>query len=202
VTHSWNRFNVEVSDGMDVAEARRMPVLSGATEATAGRKVVIYKPSASAMTSGLGASRWWTLKFNHCDKWSNGLMGWVSSADTLQQTAVNLRFESAEAAILLCERNGWSYEVAPYTPRKRDADKQYAYNFLAEDVQYRMRASGPRKARWIFDNPRKLGDHFVNYRYTQRGPETWKPASYQGPTAWTGEEWPAAKKSGGEHGHH
>ena len=159
------------------------------------------------MTSGMAATRWWTIKFDHPNKWTSHLMGWMASADTLSQTSPALRFESVEQAVLFCERTNISYEVIqPGSWTKGHIDNQYAFNFLSTDVQTRLKTAGPRKGRHIFahpDSPSNTGTStFVNYRYTQRGNEHWKPrqdGTYvkgvpQGPTAWTGDEWPATKE--------
>jgi hypothetical protein len=100
----------------DVAEARRVAVLSEArddahVEEALRRKVTVFKQGQHAMTSGTGGAGWWGLKVAHEAKWANGLMGWVSSADTQRQPTINLRFDTAEQAVLYCERNGLEYEV-------------------------------------------------------------------------------------------
>jgi hypothetical protein len=100
----------------DVAEARRVSVLSEVrddahVEAALSRKVTIFKQGQHAMTSGTGGAGWWGLKVAHEAKWANGLMGWVSSGDTQRQPTINLRFDTAEQAVLYCERNGLEYEV-------------------------------------------------------------------------------------------
>ena len=100
----------------DVAEARRVAVLSEArddahVEEALRRKVTVFKQGQHAMTSGVGGAGWWGLKVAHEAKWANGLMGWISSADTQRQPTINLRFDTAEQAVLYCERNGLEYEV-------------------------------------------------------------------------------------------
>lgn len=170
-------------------------MLSGVDDAVPpARKAIIYRVSQSSMTSGTAASGHWALRWAYDDKWANPLMGWLSSADTLAPTSMHLRFETPEAAITLCERNGWAYEVSPASTNSAAAgkvDNQYAYNFLPRDVQARMKAAGPRKATAIFRNPAAGTATWVNYRRTQFGTEPWKPASYQTAEAWTGEPWPA-----------
>jgi len=113
-------------------------VLSGITEQTEGKKVVIYKPSRHAMTSGLGATRWWAIRFEKRHAWVNPLMGWVSSADTQSPVAMHTTFETAEEAIAFAERNGWRYELQrDYTRVPGRVDSAYAYNFVPVAVQVR-----------------------------------------------------------------
>ncbi len=40
------------------------------------------------------------------DKWGMPLMGWLSAADTLNQIAFNMTFNSQEEAVRVAERNG------------------------------------------------------------------------------------------------
>lgn len=191
----------------DVAEARRVVALSEAredahVEEALKRKVMIYKQGQHAMTSGVGAMGWWGLKVAHENKWTNNLMGWISSADTQKQPTINLRFDSVEQAILYCERNGMEYDVSMPAENPRGAVlNQYQYNFLPLELQTRMKANGARKSRHVFthpDAPSQAGvSTFVNYRYTQRGEEHWKPrtdGTYekgvpQTSSAWEGPAW-------------
>jgi hypothetical protein len=114
----------------------------------------IYKVSQHAMTSGFSSSKWWSVRLDSSTKWTNPLMGYLSSADTAQQMSQLNRFETAEQAVLFCERNGIEYEVQSPTERERGAvDNQYAYNFLPKEVQSRMKNVGARKSRPIFRNP-------------------------------------------------
>lgn len=195
VTHMWNRFNIEPTNAFDIGEARQAATTTMVTDMTRGRKVTIYRTTPSAMTSGLHASKWWSLRFAHTDKWTNPLMGWISGTDTMSALLHYTRFESPEQAIMLCERNGWDWEVdiaASYVPVRGKVVNEYSSNFLPVEVLTKMKALGPRRARHIFEgNLRK--DLFVNYRRTDFGPDVWEPADYQTQAAWTGEAWPAAK---------
>jgi hypothetical protein len=198
----WARYNVESSASLDIVEARKLPVLSSVEADVKGRKVIIYKATQNAMTSAKGASKGWRIRFQHADKWTNPLMGWISSADTLAPVQMHCRFETPEQAILFCERNGMAYEVnqtATTLDTPGRVDNQYAYNILPKDVMARMKALGPRRSRVIFDNPDGRTAQFVNYRRTQYGAEPWRPAEYQTEAAWTGPAWPAPKPVAGSH---
>jgi hypothetical protein len=209
----------------------------------------VYKVSQHAMTSGFSSSKWWAVRLDASSKWTNPLMGYLSSADTAQQMSQLNRFESAEQAVLFCERNGIEYEVQAPTERERGAvDSQYAYNFLPKEILNRMKTLGVRKSRPIFRNdtapsvqgtstfvsgrggggrtipiclaqpplhslslpPLTFPPLQINFRYTQRGTESWKPRTdgtyakgvAQTEKAWTGDvEWPAEKPKHDD-GHH
>ena len=61
----------------------------------------IYQPSKSAMTSGQGNSRVWTLEYVQEEaKRIDPLMGWTGSGDMRGQ--VRLRFEYTLVLFLLC----------------------------------------------------------------------------------------------------
>ena len=112
VTPHWARYNVSASSGaLPISEARRLPALSaagadglsgwsgGGGGAGGARRAIIYRASPSAMTSGRAAAGGWRVRASHASKWSNPLMGWLSSPDTLSPaTAMQNRFETAEQA--------------------------------------------------------------------------------------------------------
>ncbi len=87
----------------------------------------IYKPSKSAMQSGLGRTMHWVLEFEPTAARSiDPLMGWTSSSDTAAQ--VRLEFDSKDAAVTYAERNGLAYALQEPEPRRRPR-KSYAENF-------------------------------------------------------------------------
>jgi len=87
----------------------------------------IYKPSKTAMQSGLGNTKAWVLDFEpEAPRLVEPLMGWTSSADMRQQ--VRLQFDTAEEAIAYCERHGVAYQVFEDKPVARRAIS-YADNF-------------------------------------------------------------------------
>jgi hypothetical protein len=70
----------------------------------------IYKPSKTAMQSGLANTKDWVLDFAPEEpRQVEPLMGWTSSGDTRQQ--VRLRFASKEEAVAYCQRHGIAYQV-------------------------------------------------------------------------------------------
>ena len=101
-------------------------VLSGAPSSITRRPVRIYRPSRTAMQSGTHGTRFWRLDFDVQQRWNNKLMGWSSSADTMQ--ALALRFRTSEEAVRFAEKQGFDYEVIqPNTDSV--GIKTYADNF-------------------------------------------------------------------------
>ena len=91
------------------------------------KKAKIYKPSKTAMQSGLGKLNKWIIEFKTKNTGINPLMGWESSTDTL--TELNLEFTTKELAIDYAKKNDIDFELIE--PRKRKiVKKSYADNFL------------------------------------------------------------------------
>jgi hypothetical protein len=87
----------------------------------------IYKPSKTAMQSGLANTKAWMLDFEpEQPREVEPLMGWTSSADMRQQ--VRLHFASKQEAIAYCERHGIAYQVFEAKPPVRRTIA-YADNF-------------------------------------------------------------------------
>ena len=87
----------------------------------------IYKPTKTAMQSGLGNTRRWVLEFEpEAARQVEPLMGWTSSTDTKQQ--LRLYFETKEEAVAYCKEHGIAHTVEE--PRTRPHQKKaYADNF-------------------------------------------------------------------------
>ena len=78
----------------------------------------IYKPSKTAMQSGLANTKAWVLDYEpEQPRQVEPLMGWTSSGDMRQQ--VRLRFASKEEAVAYCEREGIPYQVFEAKPSAR-----------------------------------------------------------------------------------
>ncbi len=87
----------------------------------------IYKPSKTAMQSGLANTKAWALDYEpEQPRQVEPLMGWTSSGDMRQQ--VRLRFPSKEEAIAYCEREGIPYQVFEDKPAARRV-VSYSDNF-------------------------------------------------------------------------
>ena len=87
----------------------------------------IYKPSKTAMQSGVANTKAWVVEFEPEEpRQVEPLMGWTSSGDMRQQ--LRLRFPSKEEAVAYCERRGIAYQVfeAILAPRRT---MSYADNF-------------------------------------------------------------------------
>ena len=91
------------------------------------KKAKIYKPSKTAMQSGIKKFDKWVLEFITKQTSINPLMGWESSDDTLSE--LNLQFATKELAIEYAKKNKIDYEIIE--PKKRKIlKKSYADNFL------------------------------------------------------------------------
>ena len=91
------------------------------------KKAKIYKPSKTAMQSGMKKFDKWIIEFITKDPVKNPLMGWESSSDTYSE--LNLEFKSKDLAIEYAKKNNIDFEVIE--PQKRKLTKKsYADNFI------------------------------------------------------------------------
>ncbi len=91
------------------------------------KKAKIYKPSKTAMQSGVKKFEKWIIEFITDDPLKNPLMGWESSTDTYSE--LNLEFKSKELAIEYAKKNNINFEVIE--PKQRKViKKSYADNFI------------------------------------------------------------------------
>lgn len=91
-------------------------------------RVRIYKPSKTAMQSGLAKTKNWVLEYETTSpRRPESLMGWTASKDTLNQ--VKLRFFSKEDAIKYARNKGWEYVVVP-DHKKKIVPRNYNHNFV------------------------------------------------------------------------
>ena len=91
------------------------------------KKAKIYRPTKTAMQSGLKKTDKWIIEFITKDTSINPLMGWESSDDTYSE--INLQFSTKELAIEYAKKNKINYELIE--PKKRKIiKKSYADNFL------------------------------------------------------------------------
>ena len=90
------------------------------------KKAKIYKPSKTAMQSGIKKFDKWMIEFVTDDPGKNPLMGWESSSDTYSE--LNLEFKSKDLAVEYAKKNNIDYEVIEPKERKI-IKKSYADNF-------------------------------------------------------------------------
>ena len=91
------------------------------------KRAKIYKPSKTAMQSGLKKFDKWIIEFITEDPGKNPLMGWESSSDTYSE--LNLEFKTKELAMTYAKKNNINYELIE--PKKRKLlKKSYADNFI------------------------------------------------------------------------
>jgi hypothetical protein len=87
----------------------------------------IFQPSRATTQSALGKTREWILEFEPATpRRPESLMGWISSADTLNQ--IRVRFPTREEAVAYAERNGLAYSV-DVTAVRRIRPKSYTDRF-------------------------------------------------------------------------
>ena len=90
------------------------------------KKAKIYKPSKTAMQSGIKKFDKWIIEFITEKPGINPLMGWESSTDT--NSELKLEFSSKELAIEYAKKNKINFELIEPKTRKI-VKKSYADNF-------------------------------------------------------------------------
>ena len=92
----------------------------------------IFRPTKSAMSSGMAKTRDWVLEFpNETGREIDPLMGWTSSDDT--QAQVRLRFPTKEAALDYAKENGIDAVVTEPKVRKPNVRARgYGENFATD----------------------------------------------------------------------
>ena len=90
------------------------------------KKAKIYKPSKTAMQSGLKKFDKWIIEYITDDPGINPLMGWESSTDTYSE--LKLEFSTKELAIEYAKKNNINFELIEPNKRKITL-KSYADNF-------------------------------------------------------------------------
>ena len=89
--------------------------------------IKIYKPSKTAMQSGLGKSKKWLAEYiSDSDNFKDSLMGWNSSLDT--QTQIKVFFDTKEQALTWVKKNNYQFFVEE-KKNKKIKPKSYASNF-------------------------------------------------------------------------
>jgi|TARA_B100000953_G_scaffold289110_1_gene272814 NADH dehydrogenase (ubiquinone) Fe-S protein 4 len=90
------------------------------------KKAKIYKPSKTAMQSGIKKYDKWIMEFVTENPGINPLMGWESSTDTY--TELKLEFSTKENAIEYAKKNKIDFEIIDSKIKKINK-KSYADNF-------------------------------------------------------------------------
>ena len=90
------------------------------------KKAKIYKPSKTAMQSGIKKFDKWIIEFITEKPGINPLMGWESSTDT--NSELKLEFSSKELAVEYAKKNKINFEIIEPKIRKI-VKKSYADNF-------------------------------------------------------------------------
>ena len=90
------------------------------------KKAIIYKPSKSAMQSGVKKFDKWVIEFSTDQPGINPLMGWETSTDTYSE--LKLEFSSKDLAVEYAKKNKIEFEIINEKSRKL-VKKSYADNF-------------------------------------------------------------------------
>ena len=90
------------------------------------KKAKIFKPTKTAMQSGLAKSEKWVVEYIVDQPGINPLMGWESSTDTLSE--LKLEFSSKDLAIEYAKKNNIEFEIIEEKKRKI-IKKSYSDNF-------------------------------------------------------------------------
>ena len=90
------------------------------------KKAIIYKPSKTAMQSGISKYNRWIIEFITEKPGIDPLMGWESSTDTYSE--LKLEFNNKELAIEYAKKNNINYEIVEPNIKKTNK-KSYADNF-------------------------------------------------------------------------
>ncbi len=91
------------------------------------KKAKIYKPSKTAMQSGIKKFNKWILEYYTDDPGQNPLMGWESSTDTYSE--IKIEFSTKDMAIEYAKKNKIDFEIIEPKIRKI-VKKSYADNFI------------------------------------------------------------------------
>ncbi|KAJ3323391.1 hypothetical protein HDV06_001911 [Boothiomyces sp. JEL0866] len=101
-----NKVTIPADSKATVYEA---DIVSGVPLEVTTRTVRIYRPAKTNMQSGTAGTDYWKIDFDVQQRWENELMGWSSSADTVQ--ALRIKFDTKEDAILFAQKQGYKYVV-------------------------------------------------------------------------------------------
>ena len=71
------------------------------------RKAKIYKPTKTAMQSGMKNTKNWLLKFDTLNTGVDPLMGWENSKDTMSE--IKLKFSTKDQAINYAKKKQHTY---------------------------------------------------------------------------------------------
>ena len=91
------------------------------------KKVKIYKPTKTAMQSGVKKFDKWIIEFITNKPGINPLMGWESSSD--MNGELSLEFSSKDLAVDYAKKNNLDYEVIE-PKNRRLIKKSYSDNFM------------------------------------------------------------------------
>lgn len=89
-------------------------------------KAIIYRPTKSAMQSGLKNTKKWVLHSTDKKKYTEPFAGWTGSKNTDQQ--IKILFNTKNDAINFAKAQSWEYEIIEPQERRIEP-KSYLDNF-------------------------------------------------------------------------
>ena len=88
--------------------------------------IKIYKPSKTAMQSGLGKTKKWLAEYiSDVDNVKDSLMGWNSSLDT--QSQIKVFFDTKEQAVQWAKKNSYQFYIEE--PKVKIIKPEWIKNF-------------------------------------------------------------------------
>lgn len=123
-----------VTAAIPTSQHGEVGLVSGAPGEVYTRKVKIFVPVRNPEQSGLskaidgpGKGPLWRMEIDNRQKWENNLMGWTSTADSMDSVMrSHLQFNTKEEAIAFANKNGWPYDVREPHMRRKERQKRYA----------------------------------------------------------------------------
>eukprot|EP01035_Chromulina_nebulosa_P016797 gene16797-22278_t len=142
-------------------------ILSELPEEEYNRKVLIEPRMVRSSQQGVRTAHQWQITWLPTARWSNPLMGWTSTSDTMAN--VKLYFDNRDEAIAFAERNAWSYEVKGPTTLTivQPGTNKYSDNFLPRSTIHKLKQEGIKNK--IFASPGYGNSNFfmpLNYHGT------------------------------------
>ena len=135
------------------------------------RTVIIKQQARSSMTSDINGTHPFHITWPNDDvggkRWTNGLMGWTSTADPMSN--MDLRFESIEDAKFFCDKHGLNYDIQGTPVVDKTFDKvgtnKYAHNFLPRRHENALARFGKKQDIFSHKNGQNASHYFRPLRY-------------------------------------
>jgi len=105
----------------------------------------------------------WCISFQEGDtsakRWTNSLMGWTSSSDTMSNNSLMVEFNTAKEAVYFAKKRGWNYIVErPIVRHTRNDGALYQDNFLPQRIAKLVKRDGVKCDHW--KRPKSMASHY------------------------------------------